>query len=61
MFGPYVHNIDPIIAEIGGFYLWYGASYTLGFLVGFFWLRANRTALGFDIGDVYKLTIIMQQ
>jgi phosphatidylglycerol:prolipoprotein diacylglycerol transferase len=58
MFGPYVHDIDPIFAQVGGFYLWwYGASYTLGFLAGFFWLRANRTPLGFDIGDVYKLTI----
>lgn len=58
MFGPYVHNIDPIFAQIGGFYLWwYGASYTLGFLAAYFWLRANRTALAFDFGDVYKLTI----
>ena len=58
MFGPYVHDIDPIFAEIGGFYLWwYGASYTFGFLAGFFWLRANRTTLGFGIDDVYKLTI----
>ena len=43
MSGPFVHNIDPIFAEIGGFYLWwYGASYTFGFLAGFLWLRANR-------------------
>lgn len=58
MFGPYVHNIDPIFAEMGGFYLWwYGASYTLGFLAGYFWLRANRTALDFSDSDVYKLII----
>ncbi|MFZ9038878.1 MAG: prolipoprotein diacylglyceryl transferase [Gammaproteobacteria bacterium] len=58
MFGPYVHNIDPIFAELGGFYLWwYGASYTLGFLAGYFWLRANRKTLDFSDGDVYKLTI----
>ncbi len=58
MFGPFVHNIDPIFAQLGGFYLWwYGASYTLGFLAAFFWLRANRVAIAFDMGDVYKLTI----
>lgn len=58
MFGPYVHDIDPIFGQVGGFYLWwYGASYTFGFLAAFFWLRANRATLAFDIGDVYKLTI----
>lgn len=58
MFGPFVHDIDPIFGEIGGFYLWwYGASYTFGFLAGFFWLRANRTALDFDNDTVYKLII----
>ena len=57
MFGPYVHNIDPIFAEIGGVYLWwYGASYTFGFLAGFFWLRVNRDSLASDTGDVYRLT-----
>lgn len=58
MFGPYQHDIDPVFAEISGVYLWwYGASYTLGFLAAFLWLRANRAALGIGIGDVYKLTI----
>jgi len=60
MFGPYVHNIDPIFAELGGFYLWwYGASYSFGFLAGYLWLRANRAALGFSDGDVYKLIIFL--
>jgi prolipoprotein diacylglyceryltransferase len=58
MFGPFVHDIDPILAEFEGFYFWwYGASYTFGFLAGFFWLRANRTALAFDTDAVYKLII----
>ena len=31
--GPFVHRIDPIIAEVGDVYLWwYGLSYTLGLL-----------------------------
>ena len=58
MFGPYVHDIDPIFAQVGGMYLWwYGASYTLGLLAAFTWLRANRAQLAFDTGDVYKLSI----
>lgn len=58
MFGPFVHDIDPIFAEIGGFYLWwYGASYTFGFAAGFLWLRANRRQLDFSLGDVYRLSI----
>ena len=58
MSGPFIHNIDPIFAEVGGFYFWwYGASYSLGFLVGFIWLRANRTILAFDMDNVYRLII----
>lgn len=58
MFGPFVHDIDPIFAEFAGFYLWwYGASYTFGLLACFLWLRANRTAMAFDTDAVYKLTI----
>ena len=58
MSGPFIHDIDPIFAEVGGFYLWwYGASYSLGFLVAFIWLRANRTMLAFDMDDVYRLII----
>jgi len=58
MSGPFIHSIDPIFAEVGGLYLWwYGASYSLGFLVGFIWLRANRTVLAFDMDDVYRLMI----
>ena len=35
MSGPFIHNIDPIIAEVGGFYFWwYGASYSPVFLIG---------------------------
>ncbi len=58
MFGPFVHDIDPIFAEIGGVYLWwYGASYSFGLLAGFFWLYLNRLRLGFSLADVYQLSI----
>jgi phosphatidylglycerol:prolipoprotein diacylglycerol transferase len=58
MCGPYVHHIDPVIAEIGGVYLWfYGLSYSLGFLSIFFWFRRVRGRLGLTINEVYTLTI----
>lgn len=60
MIGPFVHNIDPIIAKVGGFYLWwYGLSFTLGFLGIFFWLRRNRTTLVMNMNEVYILSIFM--
>ncbi|MDX1336018.1 MAG: prolipoprotein diacylglyceryl transferase [Gammaproteobacteria bacterium] len=56
--GPFVHNIDPIIGQIGGMYLWwYGLSYTLGFLGLFHWLRSVRQYLYMDVRDVYSLSI----
>ena len=58
MFGPYVHNIDPIIAEVGGVYLWwYGLGYSLGFLHLHLFLRRHRLRLGLTSRDVYTLTL----
>ena len=60
MLGPYVHDIDPVIGSVGGIYLWwYGATYTLGFLVTLFWLRANRAALRLEVHDVYNLALYL--
>lgn len=60
MIGPFIHNIDPIITEIGGVYLWwYGLSYTIGFLSVFLWLRRNRTILSMNMNEVYNLAIVM--
>ena len=60
MCGPFVHQIDPIIGDIGGVYLWwYGASYTFGFLGAFLWIRRVRESLGFDPYTVYGLTILL--
>lgn len=56
----YVHQIDPIIAEVGWVYLWwYGASYTLGLLGAFFWIRRVRNELGYDMRSVFCLTIML--
>ena len=60
MYGPFVHRIDPIFAEIGGLYLWfYGLSYSLGFLSIFLWFKRVRRRLGLTIEAVYNLTIYL--
>jgi len=60
MIGPFVHNIDPIVTKVGGFYIWwYGLSFTAGFLGIFFWLRRNRMTLAMDMQEVYTLSIFM--
>ena len=58
MFGPFVHDIDPIIAEIGGVYLWwYGLGYSLGFLHLHLFLRSRRFQLGLTAREVYTLSL----
>ena len=60
MFGPYAHNIDPIIAKVGGVYLWwYGLGYSLGFLHLHLFLRRHRLRLGLTSRDVYTLTLFI--
>lgn len=60
MFGPWVHDIHPIIATIGGLHLWwYGLSYSLGFLNAHVFLRRNRARLGLSLADVYTLSLLM--
>jgi len=56
----YVHQIDPVIGEIASVYLWwYGASYTLGLLGAFFWIRRVRASLDYDMRTVYAVTIML--
>lgn len=58
--GPFVHNIDPIIAQVGPLYIWwYGLSYTLGFAGVFFWLRRTRREIGLTMEEVYSLSIYL--
>ena len=60
MTGPFIHNIDPIIGQIGELYLWwYGLSYSLGFLCLFLWLYNARDSLAINIRQVYDLTILI--
>jgi len=60
MAGRFVHDIDPIIGQIDGFYLWwYGASYTLGFMGAFLWIRRVRSSLRLDMRGVYALSLLL--
>ncbi len=56
--GKFIHDIDPIIFEVGGVCLWwYGLSYTLGFLETFLWLKRTRHRTGLTLGQAYTLTL----
>ncbi len=58
LFGPYIHNLDPIIASVLGIHLWwYGLSYSLGFLNVHLFLRRQRSRLGLSVAAVYDLTL----
>ena len=58
--GPYLHRIDPVIADVAGVHLWwYGLSYTLGFLQLLLYIRRHRTQLGLTMGDVYTLALCL--
>jgi phosphatidylglycerol:prolipoprotein diacylglycerol transferase len=59
-FGPFVHDIDPIIASVGGVPLWwYGLSYTLGFLNAYWSIRRRRVELGFSDRDTLDLVLLL--
>ena len=58
--GPFVHRIDPVIADVGGIYLWwYGLSYTLGFLGIHFWFRRARNRLGMTLSEMYSISLYL--
>lgn len=60
MTGPYVHRIDPIIADIAGVHLWwYGLSYAAGFLQIFLVTRRHRAQLGLTMAEVHTLTLML--
>ncbi len=60
MIGPFVHNIDPVIASIGGVHFWfYGLSFALGFLNAHFFIRRNQDRLSLSLSSVYDLTLLL--
>ena len=56
----YVHDIDPVLADVGGVYLWW---YGLGFALGFFqihrFLVRGRLGLGMSARDASTLSILL--
>jgi phosphatidylglycerol:prolipoprotein diacylglycerol transferase len=58
--GPYVHDIDPVMASVFGVHLWwYGLSYALGFLNAQRFVRARRGELALDLRQVYGLSLLL--
>ncbi len=58
--GPYVHDIDPIIATVAGVHLWwYGLSYTLGFLNAGWFISRRRADLGLSKREALDLTLLL--
>ncbi len=60
MFGPYIHDIDPVIGAVFGVLLWwYGLSYTLGFLNAHRFVSGSRGELGLPMTSVYDLSLLL--
>ena len=60
MFGPYVHQIDPTLFDIGGLHLWwYGLSFALGFLELHLFLRRGHRQLRLSPREVWSLSLFM--
>ena len=56
----FTHDIDPIIATLGGIHLWwYGLSYSLGFLNAHFFVRRHRGQLGLSTQAVLDLSLLL--
>ncbi len=60
MFGPYVHQIDPILFDIAGVHLWwYGLGFALGFLEIHLFLRGGHGRLHLSLREVWSLSLFM--
>ncbi len=60
MFGPYIHQIDPILFDIAGVHVWwYGLGFALGFLEIHLFLRRGRGRLHLSRRDVWSLSLFI--
>ena len=58
--GPFVHDIDPIIATVLGVHLWwYGLTYSAGFLNAYRSIRRNAAALGLSSVAVLDFSLLL--
>jgi phosphatidylglycerol:prolipoprotein diacylglycerol transferase len=56
----YVHDIDPVLADLGGLYLWYyGLGFSLGFLQIHRVLARGRVPLDLSRRDTWTLSILI--
>ena len=59
MGGRYVHDIDPVIADVAGVHVWwYGLGFALGFLHVLWFLMRHRASLGLSRRDVWTLATL---
>jgi phosphatidylglycerol---prolipoprotein diacylglyceryl transferase len=60
MVGPYTHRLDPVLANLGGVYLWwYGLGFALGLLQIHRFLNGQRRDLGLSLRDVWTLSLFI--
>jgi phosphatidylglycerol---prolipoprotein diacylglyceryl transferase len=60
MSGGYVHNIDPVIADVAGVHLWwYGLGFAFGFLHIHRYLSRDHVRLGLSRREVWSLSILI--
>jgi phosphatidylglycerol:prolipoprotein diacylglycerol transferase len=60
MFGPHVHDIDPIIGSVAGVHIWwYGLSYAAGFLQMLRYLLRVRQRLNLTRREIFALTLFV--
>ena len=60
MFGPYIHQIDPILFDIAGVHVWwYGLGFALGFLEIHLFLRRGHGRLHLSRRDVWSLSLFI--
>jgi len=56
----YVHDIDPVLADLAGLHLWwYGLGFALGFLQIHRFLVRGRIGLGLSRRDAWTLSILI--
>lgn len=56
----FVHNINPLLAEIFGVKLWYyGLTYSLGFVGVYLWFKRAQRRLKWADREVYDLSILV--
>lgn len=58
MIGPYIHNIDPVLIDVGIVHLWwYGLGFALGFLQVHLFLRCHHADMNLTSTEVLSLTL----